>query len=57
MNTLSEQILEDVRVDLTIPEGFIVRAVVRCQKLPYNELGSTFAVVEFPPDIPSSVGN
>uniref|UniRef100_A0A0K8TSF1 Coatomer subunit gamma n=1 Tax=Tabanus bromius TaxID=304241 RepID=A0A0K8TSF1_TABBR len=54
VNTLSDQLLENVRVELVIPEGFILRGVIPCPKLPYNDLGSTFVVVEFPPDIPSS---
>lgn len=54
LNTLSDQLLENVRVELVIPESFTIRGVIPCPKLPYNELGSTFVVVEFPSDIPSS---
>ncbi|KAI8130783.1 Coatomer subunit gamma [Lucilia cuprina] len=43
LNTLSDQILENVRVELTIPDGFITRAVIPCPKLPYNELQTTFS--------------
>lgn len=56
VNTLSDQLLENVRVDLVIPEGFIIRAVIPCAKLPYSETGSTYVIVEFPSDVQSSVG-
>ncbi|KAH8383580.1 hypothetical protein KR009_009353 [Drosophila setifemur] len=55
LNTLSDQFLENVRVDLTLPEGFTARAVIPCPKLPYNELQTTFVIVEFPPDAASSI--
>lgn len=54
LNTLSDQILENARVELTIPEGFTTRAVIPCPKLPYNDLKTTFVIVEFPPDVGSS---
>lgn len=56
LNTLSDQILENVRVELTIPDGFITRAVIPCPKLPYNDLQTTFVIVEFPQDVASSAG-
>ncbi|KQS51960.1 coatomer subunit gamma isoform X3 [Drosophila erecta] len=55
LNTLSDQILENVRVELTLPEGFTARAVIPCPKLPYNDLQTTFVIVEFPPDAASSI--
>ncbi|XP_039491033.1 coatomer subunit gamma isoform X3 [Drosophila santomea] len=55
LNTLSDQILENVRVELTLPEGFTARAVIPCPKLPYNDLQTTFVIVEFPPDTASSI--
>ncbi|TMW43544.1 hypothetical protein DOY81_011375 [Sarcophaga bullata] len=55
LNTLSDQILENVRVELTIPDGFITRAVIYLvQNLPYNDLQTTFVIVEFPQDVGSS---
>lgn len=53
---MPDQILENVRVQLTIPEGYVTRAMMACPKLPYNELSTTFVIVEFPADITSSVG-
>nr|AAM29550.1 RE62270p [Drosophila melanogaster] len=55
LNTLSDQILENVRVELTLPEGFTTRAVIPCPKLPYNDLQTTFVIVEFPPDATNSI--
>ncbi|BFF92658.1 coatomer subunit gamma [Drosophila madeirensis] len=55
LNTLSDQFLENVRVELTLPEGFTTRAVIPCPKLPYNELQTTYVIVEFPPDAGSSI--
>ncbi|KAH8232158.1 hypothetical protein KR032_000746 [Drosophila birchii] len=55
LNTLSDQFLENVRVELTLPEGFTARAVIPCPKLPYNDLQTTFVIVEFPPDAASSI--
>lgn len=54
VNTLSDQLLENVRVELNVPDGFIIRAVIPCAKLPYNESSSTYVIVEFPPDVCSS---
>ncbi|XP_031636649.1 coatomer subunit gamma [Contarinia nasturtii] len=54
VNTLSDQLLENVRVELVAPEGFIMRAVIPCAKLPYNETGSTYVIVEFPQDVSNS---
>lgn len=53
---MSDQILENVRVELTIPDGFVTRAVIPCPKLPYNDLQTTFVIVEFPQDVGSSAG-
>uniref|UniRef100_A0A1L8DWC7 Coatomer subunit gamma n=3 Tax=Nyssomyia neivai TaxID=330878 RepID=A0A1L8DWC7_9DIPT len=55
VNTLSDQLLENVRVELVLPDGFIARAVIPCTKLPYSEVGATYVIVEYPNDIPSSV--
>jgi len=56
LNTLPDQLLENVRVELTIPEGFTARAQIPCQKLQYNSMGSTYTLVEFPPNVANSVG-
>lgn len=56
VNTLSDQLLENVRVDLLLPEGFIVRHVIPCAKLVYGEKESTYVILEYPGDISSSSG-
>ncbi|XP_061510592.1 coatomer subunit gamma isoform X1 [Anopheles gambiae] len=55
VNTLSDQLLENVRVDLELPEGFVSRAVIPCAKLPYGDKESTYVIVQFPEDVPSSI--
>ncbi|XP_019551575.2 coatomer subunit gamma [Aedes albopictus] len=55
VNTLSDQLLENVRVDLVLPDGFVTRAVIPCTKLPYGEKEATYVIVEFPPDLPNSI--
>ncbi|EDW80788.1 uncharacterized protein Dwil_GK11719 [Drosophila willistoni] len=55
LNTLSDQFLENVRVELTLPEGYSAHGIIPCPKLPYNELQTTYAIVEFPPDAGSSL--
>lgn len=56
VNTLSDQLLENVKVDLVVPEGYIIRAVIPCVKLAYGEKESTYIILEFPPEIALSVG-
>lgn len=56
VNTLSDQLLENVKVDLVVPEGYIIRAVIPCVKLAYGEKESTYVILEFPPEIALSVG-
>lgn len=55
VNTLSDQLLENVRVELIVPEGFTIRAVLPCQRLPYSEKESTYVIVEFPEVVAASV--
>lgn len=57
VNTLQDQLLENVKVDLVTPEGFTTRAVIPCQKLVYGEKDTTYVIVEFPPDVANSTGN
>ncbi|XP_056633800.1 coatomer subunit gamma [Diorhabda sublineata] len=58
LNTLADQLLENVRVDLEPSEGFELLAQISCEKLHYNEMGTTYAVLKFPhDDLPSCVGN
>lgn len=56
LNTLSDQLLENVRVQLDPSEGYVILKEIPCQKLPYNETGSTYVILQFPADLPNSVG-
>lgn len=56
VNTLSDQLLENVKVDLLLPEGYIIRHVIPCAKLVYGEKESTYVILEYPGDISTSAG-
>ena len=45
-NTLNDQLLEDVRVELEEPDGFEVVSFVPIAKLPYNEPGTAYSIVK-----------
>lgn len=55
INTLSDQLLEDVRVAVEPPEGYALVCEVPCPRLPYNEPGTTYTVLKFPEDVHASV--
>lgn len=57
LNTLNEVLLENVRVQLEIPEGYELLKEIPCAKLPYNEVGSVYILLQFPEEISCSVGN
>ncbi|VEN47829.1 unnamed protein product [Callosobruchus maculatus] len=57
LNTLSDQLLEQVRVQLEPSEGYRLLLDVPCPRLPYNESGSCYVVLQFPEDdLPNTVG-
>lgn len=60
VNTLADQLLENVRIELLLPDGggFVLKGVIPCPRLAYNETAAaaTYVVVEFPGDIQSTVG-
>ncbi|KJE93213.1 coatomer subunit gamma-2 [Capsaspora owczarzaki ATCC 30864] len=49
-NTLNDQLLEDVKVQLDCPDGFIVRKVIPAKSLPYGKPAFSYVVVELPQD-------
>lgn len=55
LNTLSDQLLEDVKVAVEPPEGYTLVCEIPCPKLTYNEPGITYTVLKYPEDIQSSV--
>lgn len=56
LNTMNDQLLEGVHVRLEMPEGYRLLREVSCDKLPYNQKGTVFSVLQFPEDIASSAG-
>lgn len=56
INTLSDQLLEDVRVAVEPAEGFKVVREVPISKLPYGETGHCYVLLQYPDDVGSSVG-
>ncbi|XP_015123527.1 coatomer subunit gamma [Diachasma alloeum] len=55
VNTLSDQLLENVSVAVEAPEGYTVIQEVVCPKLPYNEPGVTYTVLMYPEDPEASI--
>lgn len=56
LNTLSDQLLENVMVQLDLSEGYEKVKEIPCDKLPYNETGSAYIVLKFPDDLANTVG-
>ncbi|KAL0858780.1 hypothetical protein ABMA27_011249 [Loxostege sticticalis] len=56
VNTLSDQLLEDVHVRLECPPEYEVKTELPCQKLAYDKPGSVFVVVEYPSAFLDSLG-
>ena len=45
-NTLEDQLLTNVRVEMEEPEGFRVVGCVPIESLPYSKPGTTYTIVE-----------
>ncbi|KAK3920493.1 Coatomer subunit gamma-2 [Frankliniella fusca] len=56
LNTLSDQLLENVRVQLEPAEGYRILRELAIPKLPYNESCSAFCLLEFPEELTASTG-
>lgn len=56
LNTLSDQLLENVRVSLEPAEGYRILREIACPRLPYNETCSAFCLLEFPEELAASTG-
>lgn len=48
VNTLSDQLLEQVEVKLETPTEYEIKSVMPCPKLQYDKPGSVFIIVEYP---------
>lgn len=55
MNTLNDQLLENVHVRLEVPEGYRLLKEITCERLPYNQKESVFCILQFPEDLTMTV--
>ncbi|XP_013792914.2 coatomer subunit gamma-2-like [Limulus polyphemus] len=55
-NTLNDQILENVQVDVEPSEGFELLCQISCSKLAYNVTGTTYACFRLPDDPLAATG-
>nr|CAD7596228.1 unnamed protein product [Timema genevievae] len=55
LNTLNDQLLENVRVVLEPAEGYQMVQEIPCSKLPYNETGTTYIVLKYPEELGATV--
>ncbi|XP_038219851.1 coatomer subunit gamma [Zerene cesonia] len=56
INTLSDQILEQVHVRLEPPQDYELKTIIPCQKLVYDKPDSVFIVLEYPSAYFDSLG-
>ncbi|XP_049883727.1 coatomer subunit gamma-like [Pectinophora gossypiella] len=56
VNTLSDQLLEQVHVKLEVPPEYEIKTVITCPKLQYDKPGSVFVLVEYPCAFLDSLG-
>lgn len=47
-NTLSDQLLENVRVQIEPSEGWRIVKEVPCPRLPYSETHSAYVILQYP---------
>jgi len=55
-NTLNDQLLEDVTVEVEVPEGWELLAEVPCPRLEYNVSGACYVVLASPEEVSECVG-
>jgi coatomer protein complex subunit gamma len=56
-NTLNDQLLENARVEVEIPEGWELLAEVGCPRLEYNVTGTIYLVLKCPDEISECVAS
>jgi hypothetical protein len=56
MNTLNDQLLENVCVEVEAPPGYHLVKSIPCPYLPYSETGTTYLVFQFPEELGATVG-
>ncbi|XP_022195844.1 coatomer subunit gamma [Nilaparvata lugens] len=57
LNTLNDQLLENVWVQLEPSEGYQVIQSIPCPRLQYGESASTYIVLKFPDQLSATIGN
>lgn len=57
LNTLNDQLLENVRIQLEPAEGYRIIREVPCPQLPYNETGQVYIILQFPSDLQACVAS
>ena len=55
-NTLNDQLLEQVSIQLEAAEGYSVERILPCSRLEYNVPGTVYVVLATPPDMTDWVG-
>ncbi|KAF0308268.1 Coatomer subunit gamma-2 [Amphibalanus amphitrite] len=56
-NTLNDQLLEDVTVQLEAADGFEVVATLPCARLEYNVTNTCYTLIKLPDDLMATVGS
>ncbi|PNF33659.1 Coatomer subunit gamma [Cryptotermes secundus] len=56
VNTLSDQLLENVRVEVETPTGYQLVQEIPCPRLSYSETGTAYLVFQFPEELGATVG-
>ncbi|RZF43391.1 hypothetical protein LSTR_LSTR001652 [Laodelphax striatellus] len=57
LNTLNDQLLENVWVQLEPSEGYEVVHSIPCPRLQYGESASTYIILRFPDQLSATIGN
>jgi coatomer protein complex subunit gamma len=56
LNTLNDQLLENVRVQVEPPDGYQLVREVPCPRLAYSETGTVYVVLQFPEELGATIG-
>ncbi|XP_021940044.1 coatomer subunit gamma-2 isoform X3 [Zootermopsis nevadensis] len=56
LNTLNDQLLENVRVQVEPPDGYQLVREVPCPCLPYSETGTAYVALKFPEELGATIG-
>jgi hypothetical protein len=56
VNTLNDQLLENVRVEVEPPAGYQLVQEISCPRLPCLERGTAYSVFQFPEELGATIG-